>query len=162
MSPAMPNGQLQLTLDQWQSLFQKTMEALRRTREAVKQRMGWWGLVSGLWQSAHDLKALNASLKAISELPDGVLKEDFVQSQIPRLHKLLKSIDDLMDTGKRHGLTNRTLTGASLGLIAVRGTYIADYLDALEMSIDPEVLAAIHEGRSQIERGEYEVVERLF
>ena len=90
------------------------------------------------------------------------MTEDVVKAQIPQLHKLLKSIDDLMDIAKRKGLTNRTLTGASLGLISVRGTYIADYVDALEMSINPEVLTAIQEGRSQIERWECEVMERLF
>ena len=41
-----------------------------------------------------------------------------------------------MEAGKRKGLTNRTVTGASLGLISVRGEYIADYLDALEKSLD--------------------------
>jgi len=151
-----------LTLDQWQILFQKTMETLQRAQEAIKQQFGFWGLVNGLWRCARDLKDLNASLKTISELPDGILSEEFIQSQIPRLHQLLKSIDDLMEIGKRKGLTNRTVTGASLGLISVRGEYVADYLDSLEMTIDPQVIAAIHEGRSQIQRGDVEVVERLF
>ena len=57
---------------------------------------------------------------------------------------------------------NRSLTAAPLGLISVHGEYVADYLDALEMSMDPEVLAAIREGHDQIERGEVEVTERLF
>lgn len=151
-----------LTLDQWQTMFQKTMEALNRAQEAIKQQFGWWGLVNDFWRCAHDLKNLNATLKAISESPDGVLSEEFILSQIPQLHKLLKSIDDLMEVGKRNGLMNRTLTGASLGLISVRGEYIADYLDSLEMSIDPEVLKAIEDGRGQIQRGEFEVMERLF
>ncbi len=151
-----------LTLDQWHALLQKTMEALQRAQEAIKQQFGFWGLVNGLWRCARDLKDLNARLKVVSELPDGVLKQEVIESQIPSLHTLLKSIDDLMEVGKRRGLTNRTVTGASLGLIAVRGEYIADYLDALEMAIDPEVIAAIHEGRSQIHSGDVEVMERLF
>jgi len=151
-----------LTLDQWQTMFQNTMEALNRAQEAIKQQFGWWGLVNDFWRCAQDLKNLNATLKAISESPDGVLSEEFILSQIPQLHKLLKSIDDLMEVGKRNGLMNRTLTGASLGLISVRGEYIADYLDSLEMSIDPEVLKAIEDGRGQIRRGEFEVMERLF
>jgi len=138
------------------------MEALQRAQEAVKQQFGFWGLVNGLWRCARDLKDLSISVKAISELPDGILRQEVIQSQIPSLHRLLKSIDDLMELGKRHGLTNRTVTGASLGLISVRGENIADYLDTLEMSIDPEVIAAIREGRSQIERGDVEVMERLF
>jgi hypothetical protein len=158
----MSSSTVALTLDQWQVLFQKTMEAVQRAQEAVKQQFGFWGLVNGLWRCARDLKDLSIGVKAISELPDGILRQEVIQSQIPSLHRLLKSIDDLMELGKRHGLTNRTLTGASLGLISVRGENIADYLDTLEMSIDPEVIAAIHAGRSQIERGDVEVMERLF
>ena len=150
-----------LTLDQWQILFQ-TMEALRRAQEAVKQQFGFVGIVKGFWRVAEDLKIINTSLKAISELPDGILGDEFIQAQIPRLHKLLKSIDDLSEISKHKGLTNRTVTGASLGLISIRGEYIADYLEALEMSIDSEVLKAIEEGHAQIQRGEFEVMERLF
>jgi hypothetical protein len=39
---------------------------------------------------------------------------------------------------------------------------MADYLEALEMSIDPDVLKAINEGHNQIERGEFETMEQLF
>jgi hypothetical protein len=153
---------LTVSLDQWQTLFQKTMEALQRAQDAVKRQIGFFGIVNGLWRAARVLKDLNAGLKVMSELPDGIATERFIQSQMPGLHKLLKAISDLIDTGKQKGLMNRTVTAASLGLISVRGEYIADYLDSLEMSIDPEIIAAIHEGRSQIERGEFEVMERLF
>jgi hypothetical protein len=156
----MPNGQL--TLDQWQILFHETMAALLRAKEAVKKQFGLWGLVNGLWKSSRDLKALNATLKAISELPDGVLTEEFIHAQIPQLRKLLKSIEELLEVGRRRGLLNRTLTGAAFGSIASRGQYTAEYLDTLEISIDPEVLKEIEEGRGQIERGEFEVMERLF
>ena len=71
-------------------------------------------------------------------------------------------IEDLIDTGKSNGLTNRSLTSAPLESIRFRGEYIANYLEALEMSIDPDVLKAIDDGRAQIERGEFEVMERLF
>jgi hypothetical protein len=128
----------------------------------MKQQFGLWGLVTGLWRCSRDLKALNASLKAISELPDGSLGQEFIQSQITELHQLLRSIENLLERAKRKGLTNRSLTAAPLGLIAVHGDYVADYLDSLEMSIDPQVLAAIAEGQSQIERGECEVMEQLF
>jgi hypothetical protein len=151
-----------LNLDQWQALFQKTMEALQRAQDAVKRQIGFVGVVNGLWRAARDLKDLNARLKVLSEAPDGILDDKFIHEQISRLHKLLKAIDELMEVGRRKGLMNRTVTGASLGLISLRGDYIADYLDALEMSIDPEVIAAIHEGRAQIGRGDFEVVERLF
>ena len=151
-----------LTLDQWHIRFHEAMAALLRAQEAIKQKFGLWGVIGDLWRCTRDLKALNASLKAISELPDGVLDQDFIESQIPQLRKLLRSIENLLETAKRKGLTNRSLTAASLGLIAIRGKYIADYLDSLEMSIDPEVLSAIAEGHAQIERGEFDVMEQLF
>ncbi len=151
-----------LTLDEWQIRFQAAMAALLQAREAIKQQFGFWGVLNGLWRSSRHLKALNASLKAVSELPDGTLSDDFIRSQIPQVQNLLNSIEDLVDTAKHKGLMNRSLTAAPLGLISVHGEYVADYLDALEMSMDPEVLAAIREGHDQIERGEVEVTERLF
>jgi ribosomal protein L17 len=90
-----------------------------------------------------------------------VLGEGFIQSQIPQLRKLLRSVEDLIDTAKRHHLTNRSLTSAALGSIKIHGEYVADYLDALEMSIDPDVLKAINEGHDQIDRGEFETMEQL-
>ena len=151
-----------LSFDQWQILFHETMAALLRAQGAVKRQFGLWALLNGLWKSSRDLKLLGASLKAISELPDGVLNEELIRSQIPQLRRLLTAIDDLIDSAKRHRLTNRSLTSAPLGSIRIRGEYIADYLEALEMSIDPEVLRAINEGHDQIQRGEFETMEHLF
>jgi hypothetical protein len=156
------NPSTALTLQDWQILFHEAMAAVLRAEEAVKRQLGFFGVLKGLWKCARDLQALKVGLKAISELPDGVLTDDQIQAQIPQLQKLLRSIEELIDTGKRHGLTNRTLTAASLGSIRISGESIADYLETLEMSMDPEVLKAIEEGHSQIERGEFEVMEHLF
>jgi hypothetical protein len=151
-----------LTLDEWQIRFHEAMAALLRAREAIKRQFGLLGLLNGLWKSSRDLKALNATLKAVSELPDGILSDELIQSQIPQLRELLRSIEDLVDSARHRGVMNRSLTAAPIGLISVHGEYIADYLDALEMSTDPQVIAAITEGHGQIERGEVEVMERLF
>jgi hypothetical protein len=151
-----------LSLNEWEILFHETMAALLRAQEAVRQQFGFWGIVRGLWKCSSDLKMLNASLKAISELPDGILTEDLLRSQVPQLRKLLTSIEELIDGAKRRRLTNRSLTSVPLGSIIMRGEYIADYLDALEMSMDPEVLRVINEGRGQIEDGNFDIVEKLF
>jgi ribosomal protein L17 len=147
---------------QWQILFHETMAALLRAQEAVKRRVGFWGLLHSLWKCSRDLKALNASLKAISELPDGVLSQELIQSQIPQLQNLLTSIEHLIDAAIRRRLTNRSMTAAPFESIRLHGEYIADYLDALEMSIDPTVLKAINDGHEQIVRGEFETMEQLF
>ena len=151
-----------LTFDQWQILFHQTMAALLRAREAVKRKIGFWGTLSDLWRASRDLKELNANSKAISELPDGMLTEDFIQTHIPEVQKLLRSIEELIDSGKRHGLMNRSLTSAALGSIKIHGEHLADYLDTLEMSLDPEVLKALEEGQRQIDNGEFEISERLY
>jgi ribosomal protein L17 len=151
-----------LSLDQWQILFYETMAALLRAQEAVKRQLGFWGVLNGLWKASRDLKTLNESLKLISEVPDGVLNDEALKSQIPQLRKLLMSVEELIDTAKRTRLTNRSLTNAPLGLIRLRGEYIADYLEAIELSLDPEVLREIDEGRGQIERGDFEVMEQLY
>jgi hypothetical protein len=150
------------TLDEWQILFHETMAALLRAKDAVKHQLGVLGVMNGLWRSNRDLKALNATLKMLSESPDGALSEEFISSHIPQVRKVLRSIEELIDMGKSHGLTNRSLTSAPLESIRSRGECIASYLEALEMSIDPEVLKAIEDGRDQIARGDFEAMERLF
>lgn len=96
------------------------------------------------------------------ESPDGLLSDELIQSQIPQLRELLTSIEDLIDTARRRRLTDRSLTAAPLESIRLGGEYIAEYLDTLEMSIDPTVLKAISDGRDQIERGECETMGQLF
>jgi hypothetical protein len=158
----MNSSTVTLTLDEWQILFYETMAALLRAKEAVKQQLGFLGVMNGLWRSNRDLKALNMTLKLLSESPDGALSDEFISSHIPQVRKLLMAIEELIDTGKSRGLTNRSLTSAPLESIRSCGEYIASYLEALEMSIDPDVLKAIEEGRDQIGRGDFEVMERLF
>ncbi len=148
--------------DQWQIAFHEAMAALLRAQGAIKAQFGLWGMLGRLWKCSRDLKTLTAYLKTLSEVPDGVLGNEFVESQIPQMRKLLRSIEDLIDAAKRSGLMNRSLTSASLGAIKIHGEYIADYLETLEMSIDPEVLQAVADGRTQIENGEFELMERLF
>lgn len=151
-----------LTLDQWQILFHETMAAVLRAQEAIKRQFGLWGIVNGLWRSSRDLRAFTAQMKAISELPDGVVGEDFIRSQIPQLRKLLRSLEDLFDSAQRHGLMNRSLTRSPLGSMRISAAYTANHLETLEMSVDPEVLKAIDEGRNQIERGDFELMDQLF
>ena len=151
-----------ITLNQGQILFHEAMAALLRAREAVRRQVGFWGILNGLWRVSRDLKALNASLKAISELPDGIVSEEVIQFQIPQLRKLLSSIEDLIDTARRHQLMNRSLTSAPLRLIMGHGEVVADYLESLEMSTDPEIIGAINEGRAQIDRGDCETMDTLF
>src|SRR5207248_874433 len=147
------------SLEQWQILFHETMAALLRAQEAVKRQFGFWGLLNGLWKSSRDLKALVASMKAISELRDGLLTEETIRGQISQIQKLLTSIEELIDTAKRAGLMNRSLTSPPLGAIRIRGEALADQLESLEMSLDSEVLQAITEGRGQIESGDFETME---
>ena len=58
-------------------------------------------------------------------------------------------------------MTNRSYTAYPLAIIASRGENIADYLDTLGMSMDPEVLKAIAAGRAEIERGDVESLGQL-
>src|SRR3974390_1829968 len=141
MCPAIPTGQM--TLNQWQIFWHETMAAVLRAQEAIKKQIGLWGVVNGLWKSSRDMKSLCVALKAISEAPDGFVSDEVYQNQIPQLKKLLTSIEELLDVANRHQLMNRTLTSAPLGSIRIRGEFIADYIESIEMSLDPEVLQAI-------------------
>jgi hypothetical protein len=138
------------------------MAAVLRAQEVVKQQFGLVGVLNGLWRSNRDLKAVSANLKALSELPDGAISDEFLESHIPQVRDLLKAIESLITTAHTKGLMNRTLTAGGFESIRARGQYIADYLDAVEMSVDRDVLNAIEKGRRQIQNGEFEVMGRLF
>ncbi len=148
--------------DQWLIPFHETMAALLRVKESVRRQTGILGVAAGLWSASGDLKQLNRKLKPFSEIPDGVMSEEMIRGQIVQLRKLLDCIEDVIDTARQRQLFNRSLTSAPLGSIRIRGEYIADFLDSLEMSLDPAVLRAINEGQAQIARGEFETMEQLF
>ena len=161
-SSPMNSARATFLIDRWQILFHQTMAALLRAKEAVKQKLGFWGVLSGLWKCSRDLKEMNAALKMLSEAPDGYLSEEIIKTQISQSRQLLTSIEGLLDGAKRANIMNRRLAASPLESIRSSGQFIADYLESLEMSIDPAVLDSISEGRSQFEHGEFEVMERLF
>lgn len=152
---------LALTLDEWHIRFHEAMAAVLRATEAVKRQFGFWGLMNGLWKCNRDLKDLIQSLKAVSEMPDGILADEMIASHIPQFQELVSSIEELIDTGRREGLTNRSLTAGVLEAIRSRGESVADYLDSLKMSLDPEVMNAIAQGRDQIAHGDFESLDSL-
>lgn len=88
------------------------MAAILRAKEAVRKQVGFWGILNRLWRLSRDMKALNASLRSTSELPDGILSEQVVRAQIPQLRKLVASTEELIDTARQHQLLNRSLTSA--------------------------------------------------
>ncbi|MBV9760948.1 MAG: hypothetical protein JO340_10325 [Acidobacteriaceae bacterium] len=150
------------TMDEWQILFHETMAALLRAQEAVKRQLGIWGLLNSLWKCGRELKALTAALKSLSEAPDGAIPFDFLKSHPENVRDLSSSLDRLLQTAQQKGLMNRSITAGAFRTIDARRQYLLDYMDALELSLDPEVLQSIEEGRQQIERGDYEVMERLY
>jgi len=151
-----------LTLDAWQILFHETMAAVLHAQEVVKQQFGLVGVLNRAWRVNRELKVMTANLKTLSELPDGAISNEFIESHIPQVRDLLTAIERLITAANKKGLMNRSLTAGSFESIRARGQYIADYLDALEMSMDRDVVAAIEKGRRQIQNGEFEVMGRLF
>jgi len=148
-----------LAFEQWQILFHEAMAAVLRAQRSVKRHVGYWGIAANLWKVDRDLRALINLLKTLSETPDGLISQDEIRSQIQDLRNLLLSIEDLIDNAKRKGLMNRTLTSASLGSMRIRGEDLADYVENLEMAVDPEVTAAIAAGREQIAKGDFETID---
>ena len=150
-----------LTPEQWHIRFHEAIAAVLRATEAVKRQLGFFGMLNRLWKCSRDLKILTQSIKALSELPDFTFTSELIASHIGQLKELVKSIEELIDVGRRNGLTNRSLTAGALEAIRAHGELIADYVDSLEMSMDPEVLKAIKNGQEQIARGDFESLESL-
>lgn len=148
--------------NQFEILFHETMAAVLRAQESTKRQFGLIGNLNAFWKSSRDLKAFRQTLVMGFELPDGTISNEWIAAQIPKFHELLAAIEELLDAARRGGFMNRTLSNVPLRAITDHAKYLDEYVDTLEMSIDPEVIKAIDEGRAQIERGEYETMDRLY
>jgi len=142
-----------LPFDQWQLLFHEAMAAIIRSKEAIKRQAGILGVAKGLWTAARDLKNIVQLERVMLEVPDGVIDEATLRANIQSTSELLRSIEELIDIAKQHRLQNRTLTAASLESVRRSGEQIADHLDVLKISIDPDVEELIRQGRQDFAEG---------
>jgi hypothetical protein len=142
-----------LPLDQWHLLFHETMAAILRAKEAIKRQAGILGIANGLWGAARDLKRIVRLEELLLAAPDGALSEVQLLESIRSSTEILRSIEDLIDIAKHHGFTNRTLTAAPLESIRKHGEQIAEHLEVLELSVDPEVEELIRLGRQDFAEG---------
>lgn len=146
-----------IQLEQWQLQFHELMAAILRASATIRREAGILGIAPRLWEVARDLKNIlplqEHIYQSMLELPDGAVDEAIIKSSAESTGKLLCSIEDLLDNARRNQLMNRTLTAGSLEAIRRRGQEIAEHLDVLKLSIDPEIAALISEGRADFAEG---------
>lgn len=140
-------------LDEWQLQFHEAMAAILGAKEKITRQAGILGITYGLWSVTRDLKNIIRLLVSTTSVPDGLWNDTLIESTISSTSVLVRSIEDLLDTAKSKGFTNRALTAGPLEIIRKRGEEIAEYLDAFRLSIDPEVEAAIRQGRQDFADG---------
>lgn len=144
-------------LDRWQLQFHELMASILRASAMIKREAGILGIAPRLWQAGRDLKGIRQLQQNIYEsaleLPDGAINDAVFKSLTESTGNLVHSIEELLDIARRKGLLNRSLTAGSLEVIRQRGGELAEYLDILRLSVDPELAAQISEGRSEFVEG---------
>jgi hypothetical protein len=133
------------------------MAAILRAAKSIKREAGILGVAKRLWSVSRDLDNLRILQLSIYErmlqLPDGGLDETLIKGNVESTASLLRSVADLLDVAKRHGLANRSLTAPSLLAIRRYAEQMAEELDPLVLSVDPEAEKLIGEGRADFAEG---------
>lgn len=146
-----------IQLEQWNLQYHELMAAILRASATIKREVSIFGIAPRLWGVARDLKNIVPLQKHLYglmlELPDGTIDDAIIRDSVKSTGDLVRSIEGLLDTAKRRGLMNRTLTAASLETIRRHGEEIAEHLDVLRLSIDPEAEGLIREGREDFAAG---------
>jgi hypothetical protein len=137
--------------DEWGVQFHESMAALARSRAAIRREVGILGIARGLWSVSRDLKNLRPSrdriYASLSALPDGAIDDAQLREYVQSTQSLVDSIEELLRVAKRARLTNRTLTAGSLEAIRRHCEDFAQHVDVLQLSVDPEAIELIRQGR---------------
>jgi hypothetical protein len=129
--------------------YHRTMAATLTACRAVKNGAMWLTVAKDFWTVSKDFRTLLSELDRVVEAPHSDL-----QAAVLKLRELYKSANKTMDIARRHGLHNRTLTGASLRALADCNLRLLDIIERFELSLNPATVEATRKALEEYERGE--------
>jgi hypothetical protein len=125
---------------------------------SVSSQLTLLTLAGRLWGIDHQLKELLEKFYRETSTPSNQSirpSEERVRGALATLRTLCGHIEELYNTGKARGLTNRTLIGTSLNSIRVRGDELLDIVESVELSMEPQAFEPIFEkALEEFKRGE--------
>lgn len=80
--------------------------------------------------------------------------EEDVQSALKSLRSISESIEDMYNTGKAVGLTNRRFVGAALNSVRMRSDELEDIGESIELSLVPETDAIFDKALAALRAGD--------
>jgi hypothetical protein len=80
--------------------------------------------------------------------------EEVVQSALKSLRSISESIEDMYNTGKAVGLTNRRFVGAALNSVRMRSDELEDIGESIELSLVPETDAIFDKALAALRAGD--------
>jgi hypothetical protein len=156
MYPSVAVSATVLGMPSWRANASDTKTLASKVSASVRNHANIIQITTYLWRLDNRLRQfLEAFYKAVeANVPPATLptKED-VLSALKSLRSICESIDQMYNSGKAAGLTNRRFVGAALNSVRVRSEELSDIGDSIELSLSPETdaifdkaLAALHSG----------------
>jgi hypothetical protein len=125
------------------------MAAAVAAGNAVRKRASILELVKDFWSVNRSFRSLMTDLEAAT----AITREDIPQLDA-RLRELYTTVSQTLDMCRERGFTHRALVNGSIHSLQSCNARLQDYLERLELSLDPNLAIETAEAIAEYERGE--------
>jgi hypothetical protein len=140
-----------MPFEPWQIDYHKTMAAAGTLFRAVRAGAPVFELAKDLWSLDRKFRSLVSRLNSLPLDPCSI---EELTTIIHKLREAHLSLGGLLDLAASAGLGNRTLTAGSINSLRKRNAELADFLEHLELGLDPSVNSAVSDALEEFRRGE--------
>jgi hypothetical protein len=135
--------------DAWCVDYHKTMAAAFTVGNAVRRSASILELAKGFWSLSRNFRSLLNDLETTTGIPS-----EYVQRLSDRLRELHTKLDETLELARKRGFANRSLTNGSIQALQSCNARLQDYLERLELSLDPTLATDAGEAVADYKRGE--------
>jgi len=146
---AMPR--LRLDALRAETLASKVSASIRNQANILQLARNLWGLDARLREFLEKFyKQVETGTPATGTPPT----EEDVRSALKSLRSISESIEEMYNTGKAVGLTNRRFVGAALNSVRMRSDELRDIGESVELSLVPETDAIFDKALAALRAGD--------
>jgi hypothetical protein len=140
---------MSVPFDTWCVDYHKTMAAAFTVGNAVRRSASILELAKDFWSLSRNLRTLLNDLETTAEIPC-----EHVRQLSDKLRELHTKLDETLELARKRGFTNRTLTSVSIEALRSSNARLQDYLERLELSLDPTSATDAAEALADYKRGD--------
>ncbi len=145
-----------MTFDPWCVQYTETLAAATTVGSAIRRRCSYVQLATDFWRVNRKFKSLLSTLDEAKMLP-----EDGAKELLARLRTLRATVNSVLDLAGKRGLCNRTIISGSILTLRKRNDELLDFVERLELSVDPAVYRCLDEALEEYRSGTAIPIESL-